>query len=1219
MKKIENLCLPDKGKWRKLILTMKLTIVILLLGLMHVSASVYSQATKFSFNIKSRQIIDVLKEIEESSDYRFFFQDEQVDVYRTVSINVENETINKILTDLFADQKINYKVVNDKMILLTSTESTTENPSVQQNAKITGRVTDTMNLPLPGVTIVVKDTKNGTITDQDGNYILPNVPEDATLIFSFVGMKTLEINLNGRTVIDVRLEGALVGVDEVVVIGYGTQKIKNVTGSIASVDMQRVESIPATNMIDALAGQIPGMAVTSAGNRPGSNDARLEIRQTFDFSKDGGTTNPLIIIDDVIQIDPSTGLPSMTQFSRLDPSEIESIHVLRDASAAIYGSRASQGAIIVKTKRGKIGSTKVTYSGKFEWNDAVSHEKVMSAYETGVFANRILRLGGKTAANMYSDEELEQLKSLNYNWLDKAWKGAGSMQHSISVNGGTEKATYFAGISYYTQGANMGNQDYQRYNFRAGSDINITESLKLNATISAINDSQEKSYTKLGRIGDSSYGSVGAGEQADYTYLLHMPKHIPWSYNINGVDYWVSPALGPHSLSSTQNTANAIGAWNYFGLLENGSKSLNNNFSYSANFSLQYNIPFVKGLSVKGTYALTRSSDNAEQCQLPYILARATNTNTSDNHLYGEKSVWDIRENNKNARVVYDKSIGKSEQVNFYINYDHSFGKHNISAVASMERAEGFYEFSRLYYESPIIGTYNGSSSSAGTLSSSFTFFNKSENGKMSYLGRVNYDFDGKYMAQFIIRSDASTNFAPENYWGIFPSLSLGWTVSEESWFKDNLKGINYLKLRGSVGKTGKDNVQPWKWLQLYSYYPDKGLGFGSNGGTFIGGVTPEVTPYRDITWDTSMQYNFGIDLNTLNNRLSFNTDGYFNRTTNMLTNMAGASGVPISVGGAFTEQNYSAIDAWGLELSVSWKDKIGEVSYSIGMNTSLGWNKLKKYIDVGNDYESKISNKEGYSTIRPKYAYKVWKGNEMGDGILRTDADVQAYWDYLTQNAIAAGTTPKYFNITSVTNMKPGMLAYQDLGGTLQEDGSTGAPNGQISESGEDLGKMNKRDYNYGIASHFRVSWRNFSWNAQLSTTWGEYAMIDVIGQSQSSGRIIWSRETFWTDMFDPTDNPTGKYPNIYYSEDSKTTSASDYWEVSSFRCYVRNMNFDYTLPKSLVKKIGVENVKLSLSGNNLWDFFNPYPKHYRNMYDSTNTKYPTLRTWVLGVNLTF
>ncbi len=1099
----------------------------------------------------------------------------------------------------------------------TISAAPSSNQSAQQTKKkVVGNVKDENGEPLIGVTVAIKGQSAGTTTDVSGNYSL-ELTDPSVLVISYIGYKRQFIDYKGQSTINIKMESDVAKLDEVVVIGYGTQKVKNVTGAINAVDMQKMESLPVPNLTAALSGQVPGMSISSGSSRPGANDATITIRQTYDYSKDGGSPNPLIVIDDVIQTDPTTGLPSMDQFNRLDPSEVESITVLRDASAAIYGSRASQGAIVVKTKRGKDGAVKVSYSGKFEWNDAVSHEKTLSAYETGLYANSILRLGGKTATNLYSDSELEQMKSLNYNWLDKAWSAAGAMQHSINVSGGNNKATYFASASYYNQGANLGSQDYSRYNFRAGTDVKLTNNLKLSATVTANNSKQEKSYTKLASISDGSYGAIGGGEQADYALLLHMPKSVPWSTTINGQDYWVSPSLGPHAVTSTQVTANAIGAWNYFGLLSNGSKSTNDNFDYGANFSMQYDIPFVKGLSVKGTYALNRSSNNAEQMQLPYTLALATNTNAVDAHLYGSNTTWSVKENNKNSRVLYDKSTSKSEQMNFYVNYDRTFGEHNISAIASIERAESYNEFQRLYYESPLSGAYNGSSSSAGTLNSSFSYMSKSENARMSYLGRVSYSYAGKYLAQLIMRTDASTNFAPQHYWGFFPSLSLGWVLSEESWFKNDVKWVDYLKLRGSLGKTGKDNIKPWKWTQLYAYAADKGMGFGSsNGGTFVAGVTPNATPNVDVTWDTSVKGNIGLDFNFLKNRLSVNIDGYYDRNSNMLTSMSSASGVPISVGGAFAEQNYSTIDSWGTEISINWKDKIGDIKYSVGVNTSLYWNKVIKYPSSGTDYIANITTKEGYSTILPQYGLKIWKGNSGQDGVLRTQSDIDSYWNYLTEHAAAAGTTPSYLGLTDKSSIKTGMLAYQDLGGTLQADGTAGAANGQVKTNGEDYAKLNNRNISYGFTTNLGFSWKNFSWSAQIATSWGQYASLDNVKQNQGSV-IIWSHESYWTDMFDPVTNPTGKYPNAYYSAQNNLTS--DFWQVSSFRCYVKSMGVAYTVPKKVVAKIGIEGAKFSLSGNNLWDFYNPYPDHYRNMYDDSNAKYPTLRTWALGVNITF
>jgi len=1085
----------------------------------------------------------------------------------------------------------------------------------QTKKKVVGNVKDENGEPLIGVTIAIKGQSGGTTTDVNGNYSL-ELTEPNVLVVSYIGYKRQFIDYKGQQTINLKMESDVEKLDEVVVIGYGTQKVKNVTGSLSSVDVKQLENVPTANILDALSGQVAGLSVTSASGRPGSSDGKLQVRQVFDFN--GGTnSNPLIIIDDVMQLDPANGLPSMDRFNRLDPSEIESMTVLRDASAAIYGSRASQGAIVIKTKRGKEGPAKVTYSGKFEWNDAVSHEKVTNAYETGLIANSYLRASkAVTADKMYSDAELEQMKSLNYNWLDKAWSGAGAMNHTVNVTGGSSKATYYAGGSFYTQGANLGVNDYKRYNFRAGTDFSLTKNLKVSASLNVNNSKQEKSYNKIASISDGSYGSATAAgkSEADYGLLLHMPGNIPWSTNVNGTDYYVSPALGPNATSSTS-SSNIIGSWNYFALQDNGSKATNDNFDYTANFAMQYDIPYIKGLSIKGTYSLARTSLNAEQASLPFQLAMATNTNAADNHLYGDATTWSVFTVIK-GQVLYDKTVGKSQQMNFYVNYDRKFGLHNISAVASVERIEGYNTSSRVAYDNPTLGVYNGSSATAGTLSTN-TYYQKTEHGRMSYLGRISYDYDSKYLAQLILRSDASTNFAPENYWGFFPSISLGWVMSEESWFKNGVKWVDYLKLRGSVGKTGKDNIAAFQWIQKYQYYLDKGLGFGSNGGNYVGGVVPNAVPNREATWDSSVKYNLGLDLKLLNNRLSANLDGYFDRNTDILTAMSSAVNVPISVGGNFAPLNYSAVDAWGIDFSVNWKDKIGEVKYSVGINTGLSWNKIKKYPTAGVSFPSANALQAGQSTITPQWGFKTWKGNAGGDGVLRTQSDIDSYWQYLTNLATAAGTTPSYLGINSEAGIQKGMLAYQDLGGSLNPNGTVSAADGQVKSDGSDYAKLVNRNMSYGFSTNLGLSWRNFSWNAQIATSWGTYSQLDYVSQSTGSNRIFWSRESYWKDMYDETTNPTGKYPNIYYS--SQNNYKSDFWQVSSFRCYVKSMNIAYTVPSKLVAKLGLESAKFSLSGNNLWDFFNPYPDHYRNMYDSSTSGFPTLRTWALGINLAF
>lgn len=1091
-----------------------------------------------------------------------------------------------------------------------------------QQKTITGKVTDTDGKGLPGISITIKGSTAGTATDATGAFSIVVPANESVLKISGTGYLYREITVGAKTIINITLQKDVKQLEDVIVVGYGTQKAKSLTSSVVSVDTKKMEDLPVASLTEMLRGQVPGVNVSGGSQRPGAM-ASVSIRQQFNWGKDGGGTIPLIIIDDVVQIDPATNLPTLDQFNRLDLSEVESITVLRDASAAIYGARASQGAIVVKTKRGKIGAPKITYSGKFETNDAVSHGKVMNAKEYGIFNNRLQRGLGNTVTgnpnNFFSAAELASMDSLNYDWLKNDWRSAGAMSHAINVSGGSDRATYFTGASYYTQKPNLGSQDFNRWTFRSGTDVKVMNSLKFSATLAANNTNLEKSFTKI----NFSDGYANGGEQNDYSVLLHMPKYIPWQYNVNGVNQYVSPVLGPNKSGSASGN-NSLSNWNYYTLLNNGSTTTNKSFSYNANFSLQYDFPLIKGLSFKGTYSIGSNSSNTEQVQMPLILAQATNIATANNHLFKPTTTWNLVTNRSNSRVTYDNTTGSLEQMNFFANYDRSFGSHTVSAVFSGERSKVESEDRFQIYDNPLPGVYNGTSVSAGTLNASNTITFRSQAGTLSYLGRVNYSFRNRYFAQFLFRSDASSKFAPENYWGFFPSVSLGWVISDEDFFKRNISWINYLKLRGSLGKTGNDNVKAWKWMQLYTLALDKGMAFGTSGGNYTYGITPDPTPYRNIKWDRTIQRNVGIDATILNNRLSLSIDGYYNSSTDMLTLMTGALNVPISVGGAFAEQNYGAVDFWGTEISATWNGHIGRnASFSVGMNFGLSDNKVKKYLDQPFNYPSTFAGKqrEGYSLISAQWGYRTWKETSGGDGILRTDADLDNYWNYLSALAAKAGTTALYnaggANISTRAGMRKGMMAYEDVAGALNSTTQTIAgQNGQIIDD-QDYIQLVKRSRSYGFTTNLSASWKSISLQAQIATSWGGYNSLDRIKQGTSSTNAGWAQAAYLTDMYDSTDNPNGKYPNIAFYDHAYRTS--DFWTLPTFRCVVRSLSIGYTLPKQWIEKVRMSNAKVVLSGYNLWDLYNPYPGKFRNMYDGPNVNYPTLRTWSLGLNVGF
>ncbi|GHT60972.1 SusC/RagA family TonB-linked outer membrane protein [Bacteroidia bacterium] len=1135
------------------------------------------------------------------------------------------------------------------ILLLIATIAIPIDASAQQTRTISGVVLDENSEPVIGASVAIPGTPVGIATNIDGKFDL-TVPTDKTsLQINYLGYQPQTVVIgNGQTNLTIKLIPADKLLDEVVIVGYGSQRVKDLTGAATPVQMDEIANLPGASIIDALAGQVIGLSVTKSSGRPGATGS-FKIREPAPALTGGVSYGPLIVIDDIVQVT-ALGEPDMTTFNMLDHSEIESMTVLKDASAAIYGSRASQGVILVKTKRGQVGTPKITYSAKLDFSDAVSHAKVMNAYETGVFTNRMFN---QTKANggtnydsfLYSNDELNAMKNLNYDWMGRAWQPALSQRHSLSINGGTDKLTYFAGITYQDQETNLGSvQDFGKWTFRTGGEMKVTAGLKLSVSIAGYNSSTTNAKDQA-RFNSGPWGDETPSH--DYPVLRHMPKFIPMEVAVKQEtgefkNFWTSPWIGPHYVNTNTdaNVNTGFAVWNFFANDASKARKVTEENGYNANFSLIYEVPFIKGLSLKGTYAVNYDNTTINDMGDYYKLARATNTNAPGQHLIGDYTTYNYiqygRSSNLNNQpsVIYTKSTRKSEQMNFMLNYDRTFGNHDISLMGVVERAESEGNSMQLLYRGPW-DSYNGVSSSAGTLSTSGgdTYFGKSESGALSYVGRFNYKYGDRYLAQFLVRSDASTKFAPENYWGTFPTGSVGWVPSEENFFKNSgiSKYVNYLKLRYSLGKTGKDNVKAWSWMPAFTVGTQSGIGFGSIDGAPTFGAVFNGTVNRNIKWDTTVKENFGLDLNVLSNRLGLSVDYFYDKTKDLIMRVVAAPDEdPIYLGASLPYLNYGKANGWGWEFSLRWNDKIkqgivsswGPIHYSVGMDYGISWNEVVLGETYVFDYPSTVNNAVGRTGhINPdnQYGFKVWKNTSQGDGMLRTQEDIDNYWQYLTDLATAAGNTPAYFSVTSKANMRLGMLAYQDIAGDIDVNNKTIAgPNGVISrDHGQDYTKLaDKRRHNINTKLGFQ--WGNFNWTAQLATSWGGYSMIySDVPQAINTSTMIWAQFSYVNDMFDPTDNPNGKFPSMAVS--NAYGEYSDFWTVPNFRCYVRNMTIAYSLPKNLLKKARVDKLQIGLTGNNLWDFYNPYPDKFRNMYDDGRTGYPTLRTWTLSANFTF
>ena len=1093
-----------------------------------------------------------------------------------------------------------------------------------QNQTVKGTVVDENGEPVIGASVVIAGKQGqGVITDLDGNYTI-QAPKGSKVTISYIGYITQTVVPGGK----VKLKEDSQNLEEVVVVGYGVQKKAHLTGAISTVPMDEIQDMSSGDVASSLSGLVNGLNVSSPTiDRPGES-SRLSIRDASSIGDVGGTAQePLYVIDGFIypnsqKLGNVDGVnPGAQAFNNLDPSTIENITVLKDAAAAVYGARAANGVILVTTKKGKLGAPKISYSGQFGLTDAVSHPKMLSAYNYGRLYNAIAAADPKnTTLNLRTDlfqaDEIEAMKSLNYNLLDKYWDTGFTQKHSVNVSGASDKANYYANMGYFKQDGNLGNMEYDRWNYRAGVDLHISKWVKASMQVSGDYGKKNKPNVKVG----------GTNDQKDYNLLLTRPYYIP-EY-VNGLPI---AAYGP---SNSQKNADQNYAYDV--LQHSGDYSRNSTNNMTLNAAIDYDFGWfkpLKGLKARFSYAKSINNDKTNQYGSSYEIYRMVERAGSGSHLYtptGNED-WDVLMSDANfvlgngGSVVLNGGSGSgylsrnmlrsdNYQMNFTLTYGRDFGAHHVSALFSIEKGESESEYLYGYVTNPYSFS-TGQSNSVGTGSEMSTTFTRSEAGTLSYIGRVNYAYANKYLLEFLFRSDASTKFAPENYWGYFPSISAGWVVSEEEWFKRALPKVDFFKIRGSFGLTGRDNTTAWMWTQTYATDKDKGAPFGTgtsnNAGSHITLNKNNSAVNYDAHWDKTYKSNLGFDINLLKNRLSINIDGYYEWNREML--LPYSASIPGIIGTMSAPINYGEMDSYGVELSVTWRDKIGkDFKYKVGINTGYNDNKV-----LVMDWEKD----EAYRQIR--------KGNrtDMGEwgmeciGMFRSFQEIYEYFD-------------KY-NITSYMNLsrdevRPGMLIYKDVRGAYDEaTDSYAGPNGIVKED-EDKVCLSNRNNPYGFTANLSAEWKGISLTAQISANWGGYSFVDAAALKPGSSIEYTNMPSFWNpdDMFVYSDiydasgnllmkaNHNASLPNLAYSDINSVQSS--FWRISGTRVRLSRLTLAYSLPKNWLKPIGLESVRFNVTGQNLLSFYNPYPDNYIDPMCKYGY-YPVLRKWTIGVNVSF
>ncbi len=841
----------------------------------------YLRNARLNLDMKDVPILNVLNSIEGQSEFFFLFNSDKIDVTRKVDIQAQNKNINEVLDEILANSDIKY-AVKDRQILLYTSDTELSSSLLQQ--VITGTVTDKeTGDAMPGVNVLVKGTTTGAITDANGQYSISVADRSAVLVFSFIGYGAQEIPAGGRSVVNVSLVPESLALDEVVVVGYGTQRKETLTGSITAVRNAELTHSPVIGVSNSLAGLLPGVVAENRSGQPGNTSSILiRGRNTT------GDNNPLVVVD---------GIPGYSGWQYINPEDIESISVLKDASAAIYGARAANGVILITTKRGKAGKPTINYSFNEGLSQLTRVPEMADAVLYAEFVNEYKDRYGQ--AHFYTDEEIQKFKSgtdpfyPNTNWYKETLKKfTPQRQHSLNMTGGTDRLNYFVSGSYSFQDGifKSGNSSFTTYSLIARVDGKISDNVKVGFDLNtALDDNYNTGYP---------FASLG-------TNLPTIPVYWPNGEPSSGIAAGNNPAIEASEISGY---------------------TRNKDQRYSAKASLDIKIPWVSGLGADGYFVYINNTGLDKTWSKPY---------NTYSYVPSTQTYSLVKGGPTTPQLTQESSTGSSTLTYFRIKYEKQINQHSINTFIAFEQAVGHDEnFSarRVDFYSNVIDQLF-----AGGLTNQVTNGKASESARQNYFGRLNYGYMDKYLFDFNFRYDGSSNFPQDKRWGFFPGASVAWRLSKESFIADNLAFVTDLKLRGSYGQIGNDRVPAFQWLSTYSL-GSTGYTFGMSPVTTLG-LKAGVTPNPNITWEVAEIMNVGLDADILNGLLGLTVDVFKQRRTNILAKRDLA--IPGNTGLILPNENIGIVENKGIEVEVSHQKVLGEFFYKIEGNFAYSHNRI--------------------------------------------------------------------------------------------------------------------------------------------------------------------------------------------------------------------------------------------------------------------------------------
>lgn len=1021
-------------------------------------------------------------------------------------------------------------------------ENMGQNTVVSQKRLVTGVVLDSQGEPVVGANVFEKGEKtNGTITDIDGKFSL-NVSDNATLVISFVGFKNQEIAVKGRDKIDIRLADDSELLDEVVVVGYMTQKKGLVTGAVSSMKMdEKLNTLPTTSAGNILVGKLAGVSVSTPNGLPGAAPS-ISIRTGSSWNDQ----NVTYVIDGVVR--------GGGDFNNLSPNEIEDITVLKDAaSAAIYGSRSAGGVIIVTTKKGTRGKPVFNYSYGYSIDTRTKNSDLTSGVEAAELYGRI---NGEAdpAGWAWSQEEIDHIRTINNGWgydqLDAVWRNPVTQTHNFSVNGGSEKVRYFGAASYVKQEGFLKPYTYDKYNIRMNVTADITKDLEVFAGLAIYNTFQGNAVFENA---EANYGKLRVW-QPDQPVYTDSGKHIDFGWIAN-------------------NGASVDGKGGY-----NKSQML----KPQAVISATYKAPFLKGLSAKISYSRSWVHDLNKIYYTNYDLYQVKKSGTH-NHIFSTKDE-DIIGTRKTTWVGKDYIQRKSswsgdKQFNVQLSYENVFNNlHRVSGTLVTEWYEGDGASVHGGRETfPVYMTdqfWAASSARADTWGGGDTDW---QSGRFSYIGQFSYSYADKYLLSFSFREDGSMNFAPSQRWGFFPAGSLGWVISEESFF--NKSAIQFLKLRASVGLTGNDSVGGWQWQE--SYKSGSSAYFGSSPSKSVG-ITYGSVVNPNLTWEKALSYNVGADVNFLNH-WTVSADYWYRNSYDILGSRQNT--LPNSFSLTMPAENYGEIHAQGFDLQLGYHGNNKDFSYYGNLTMSYGWNKTIKqdYAENARWIDIPVGKSRSYIT-----------GWEF-DKIIRTQEELDAF----------KAEHPNYQH----NGLSPelGMMVFKDL------SGPDGKPDGIINDWDKVILKNSNNPVIYGL--NLGGSWKGLSVDMMFSGQLG----VDKWATDLAGG-VEWNRmwKKWYNDSWTP-ENQNATLPKRISSNNTKTyETASSYWLKDASFMRLKYLTVSYNLPKNQFYNKLFDDVRFFVTGTNLF-VLSSFNKNYYDPEIGNGNAFPILRSVNLGVDVKF